>query len=275
MTPDESQTPTATPPPTPDRLWAEQLASGMALLVGLLIFMAFFHPKMLSAGAAVLGPNYLSVYGWASAIGVAVQIVVHEGGTILAAWWLGYPLSFRFFGFGANATAILEYQPRRPWRDALVGMAGPVTGTLVSLILAAIFYCDYNPDKPQTLPPFFLGMACVGYFYNLFTLIPVLDLEGGWIAFSIAPQGWFFGLVAMALELVTELNLVLLCVFSFALPRLVLLITARMPRADLACSQRQRLAINISYFVLVIALAWFSSRTFDALPGYVRDTMGD
>ena len=31
-------------------------------------------------------------------------------------------------------------------------------------------------------------LPAVGYFYNLFTLIPILDLEGGWIAPAIAPQ---------------------------------------------------------------------------------------
>ena len=50
---------------------------------------------------------------------------------------------------------------------------------------------------PRCMHPLFLGMACVGYFYNLFTLIPILDLEGGWIAPAIAPQAWLFGLVAI------------------------------------------------------------------------------
>ena len=45
-------------------------------------------------------------------------------------------------------------------------------------------------------------MSCVGCFYNLFTLIPLLDLEGGWIAPAITPGAWLLGLIAVAWELV-------------------------------------------------------------------------
>jgi Zn-dependent protease len=253
--------------PSPDRLWAEQLALGMALLVGILIFMAIFHAPMLSAGAAVLGPNDMEAYGGWSMLGIILQVVIHELGTIVVAWRLKLPIRLRFFGFGANATAILEKLPRRVWTDAVVGLAGPVTGTVFSVALALTYNCTDNP--------LFLGMACVGYFYNLFTLIPILDLEGGWIAPAFAPQAWLFGLVVMTLELTNVFNLVLLCVVSFALPRFILLIRARAPRTDLGCTTPQRVMISVAYFVLVVGLAWFGSTTFDELPKLVREAMGD
>jgi hypothetical protein len=118
-------------------------------------------------------------------------------------------------------------------------------------------------------------MACVGYFYNLFTLIPILDLEGGWLAPAIAPQAWLLGLVALALEMTSAFNLVLLCVISFALPRFFLLLRARAPRTDTACTMTQRVAVGLGYFILVIGLAWFGSTTFDELPRLVRESMGD
>jgi Zn-dependent protease len=264
---EKSVSPVSTAPPSPDRLWAEQLAMGMALLVGILIFMAIFHAPMLSAGAKVLGPNDLDAYGWVSVVGIVLQVVIHELGTIVVASRLKLPVRFRFFGFGANATAILENQPRRVWTDAVVGFAGPLTGTALSVGLALIY--DYTEN------PLYLGLACVGYFYNLFTLIPILDLEGGWIAPAIAPQAWLFGLMATALELTNVFNLVLLCVVSFAVPRFFLLIRARAPRTDLPCTTPQRVMVAVGYFVLVIGLAWFGSTTFDELPRLVRESMGD
>jgi len=271
----ETKNPAATPSLSAARLWAEQLAIGMAVFVGILIFMALFHESMLSEGAKVLGPNYLGAYGWASLVGIILQVVVHEAGSIVVAWRLGLPVHFRLFGFGANATATLEPLPRRPWIDARVGLAGPVTGTVVSLILAGLFLVANNPDKPQISAPFFLGMACVGFFYNLFTLIPILDLEGGWIAPAIAPQAWLFGLVLAVLELTRGFNLVLLGIIAFGLPRLILLITARAPQLDTACTTRQRVIVNFSYFTLVLLLAWLGTWTFQSLPDLVRDTMGD
>jgi Zn-dependent protease len=265
--PEKSVSSASTASPSPDRLWAEQLAMGMALLIGLLIFMALFHAKMLSAGGAVLGPNDMDAYGGWAVLGIFLQVVIHELGTIVVAWRLKLPLQLRFFGFGANAAAILEKVPRRVWTDAVVGFAGPLTGTLASVALALTYnITDY---------PLFLGMACVGYFYNLFTLIPILDLEGGWIAPALAPQAWLLGLIASALELTSQFNLVLLCVVSFALPRFILLLRARAPRTDLGCTTPQRLMVAIGYFVLVVGLAWFGSTTFEELPRLVRESMGD
>lgn len=240
---------------------------GMALFMGILIFMAIFHPKKLSVGVEVLGPNDIDAYGWMSVLGVFLQVFIHEAGTLVTAWKLGLPLRFRIFGFGSNAAAILEARPRNVWTDAAVGFAGPLTGSVVSIILALVYHFTDNP--------LYLGMACVGYFYNLFTLIPILELEGGWIAPAIVPPAWLLGLVGCLIELAHGFNLVLLGVVSFAVPRFILLIRARMPRTDLACTPKQRLVISVGYFVLVIALAWLGSKTFEILPSLVREAMGD
>ena len=249
---------------------------GLALLIGIMTFMAIFHSAMLSAGAEVLGPNDLDAYGWVSILGIFLQVVVHELGTIVVAWRLKLPLHFRFFGFGANCTAILEYLPRKVWRDAMVGLAGPVTGTVVSLALHGVYEITKAQDASMHVGnPLFLGMACVGYFYNLFTLIPILDLEGGWIAPALAPQAWLLGLIASGFHLVNAFNLVLLCVVAFAVPRFVQLLRARAPRTDTDCTTPQRVVVAVIYFVLVIGLAWVGSKTFDVLPTLVRDSMGD
>jgi Zn-dependent protease len=239
----------------------------MALLIAILVFMAVFHPAVLSAGAKVLGPDDLDAYGWASIVGIFLQVVIHELGTILVAWRMKLVLRYRLFGFGANATAILENQPRRIWTDAVIGLAGPVTGTAFSGLLALTYNLTDNP--------LFLGMACVGYFYNLFTLIPILDLEGGWVAPAISPPAWLLVMVATTLELCNAFNLVLLCVLCFAVPRLVLLIRARAPRTDTGCTPKQRITIGAIYIVLLVGLAWFGSSTFDELPRLVRESMGD
>ncbi len=114
--------------PSPGRLWAEQLAMGLALLVAILSFMAFYHPQLLSRGGQVLTTGDLAAYGWASGLGRLPPLRLHEAGTLAAARRLRLPLRFRFFPFGVNAAAILNALPRRVWIDALVGLAGPVTG---------------------------------------------------------------------------------------------------------------------------------------------------
>jgi hypothetical protein len=261
---------------SPNRLWAEQLAFGLALLLGILIFLALFHTKLLTSAAEVLGPNDLDAYGWVSVAGILLQILVHELGTIGCIWWLKLPLKLRFFGFGANATATLETLPRNVWRDAVVGISGPLTGTVVSVALHGVYeITKYQDAEMQVGYPIFLGMACVGYFYNLFTLIPILDLEGGWIAPALAPQAWLLGLIGCVLRLTGGFNLVLLCVVAFAVPRFVLLIRNVAPRTDTACTTQQRVIIAVLYFFLVIGLAWVGGKTFEVLPKLVHYQMGD
>jgi hypothetical protein len=270
-------TPSDSPAPiSRDRLWAEQLAMGMGLLLAVLIFLAIFHSSdTLAAGFKIFGPNYLKAYPVGAALGILLQLVVHEAGTLFVAWRLKLPLRFRFFAFGANATAILENQPRTTWTDAVVGFAGPITGSLVSVILAAIFAVTYNPEYPDPNAPLLLGMACVGYYYNLFTLIPVLDLEGGWIAPALAPQAWFIGIFVSLYTLTQDFNLFLLGVVCFAVPRLFLLIRARAPREDLACTQRQRIIAALCYIVLVILLAVLSNWTYEQMARLVTEAMSD
>ncbi len=81
--PPPSDSPSA--PVSADRLWAEQLAMGLALMLGLLIFMALYHPKVLSMGAKVLTTNDMPAYGWAAAVGVFLQLLINEAGTQVAA----------------------------------------------------------------------------------------------------------------------------------------------------------------------------------------------
>jgi Zn-dependent protease len=271
------ETEASSPPPSPARLWAEQLAMGLALLTGILMFMALFHQKTLAAGMSIFGPNDMKAYGVASIVGVVLQIVMHELGSIGALWWLKIPVRLRIFGLGATAAASLGQVPRNIWTDARVGLAGPLTGTIVSAVLAGIYWYTRSQDaSPAPVgEPFFLGMACVGAFYSLFTLVPILDLEGGWIAAAIAPQAWLAGLILTALELTSVFNLVLLGVVCFAVPRFFLLLRARAPRTDIGCTTPQRVMVALGYFALILALGWFSSWAFAAMPGLVRSEMGD
>ena len=264
--PSEPESPA--PLPSSDRLWAEQLAMGLGLFLVIVGFMAIVHPGMLASGMAVLGPNDVAAYGLASLVGIVLQVVVHELGTLIVAWRLKLPLRIRFFGFGANAAAILLPEPRRVWRDAVVGFAGPATGIIVSVVLAVVY--DVTQD------PFYLGMACIGYFYNLITLLPILDFEGGWIAPAIAPQAWLLGLIASGFMLANTatFNLVLLGIVCFAVPRFINILRVRAPRTDLECTTFERVVIPVAYFAAVLALAYFGSTTFAQMPTLIRGPMG-
>jgi len=209
----------------------------------------------------------LEAYGWMSAVGIVGQMILHEIFSLVAAKIYRLPLKLRYFPFGVNAAATLSAADRDVPTNAMVGMAGPLGGAIVCAVLAVIYWISGNP--------YFLGMACVGCFYNLFTLIPILELEGGWIAPALAPQAWLIGLILSLIELSRNFNLVLLGVVAFGFPRFVLLLRARAPREDLACTNKQRLGIGLLYFVLVLGLAALGSLWFEDLKRLVPEAMGD
>ena len=73
--------------------------------------------------------------------------------------------------------------------EARVGLAGPVLGTLGTLVVAGIYLATGND--------FWRALAFVGFFLNLFNLLPVLPLDGGRAMAAMAPWMWFVGFAAL------------------------------------------------------------------------------
>jgi Zn-dependent protease len=69
--------------------------------------------------------------------------------------------------------------------EARVGLAGPVLGTLATLVPLGIWLA--------TGEQFWQALAYVGFFINLFNLLPVLPLDGGRAMAALSPWVWFAG----------------------------------------------------------------------------------
>ena len=79
---------------------------------------------------------------------------------------------------GENATA-----------EARVGLAGPVLGTLGAAALIPVYLA--------TGDDLWRALAFVGFFLNLFNLIPLVPLDGGRAMAAMAPWMWFVGFAAL------------------------------------------------------------------------------
>src|SRR5947209_19850268 len=78
--------------------------------------------------------------------------------------------------------------------EARVGLAGPILGTVGAAACLVIGEASGSD--------FFRALAYIGFFLNLFNLLPVVPLDGGRAMAAMAPAMWFVGfglLVAMAL----------------------------------------------------------------------------
>ena len=153
------------------REWAGRLAAPLVLLAGLAIKFGAFSLKFfgifLSVGA------YALIWGWRFAIGFVLLILVHELGHFIEARRQGLKPSLPVFIPFIGAYVAIRDAPFDPWRNGLVAIAGPIAGGIGAL---AVFAAGEQLDSRLLL-----ALAYTGFFLNLFNLIPIGFLDGGFI----------------------------------------------------------------------------------------------
>jgi Zn-dependent protease len=97
--------------------------------------------------------------------------------------------------------------PKDAVAEARVGLAGPVLGSLGCLIPLAIYWL--------TGDELFRALAYVGFFLNLFNLLPVLPLDGGRAMAALSPWMWLVGFAGLVALVIFFPNPILLLVVLF------------------------------------------------------------
>jgi Zn-dependent protease len=96
------------------------------------------------------------------------------------------PLFIPFFG-----AAIFQRQhPTDALKQAQIGIAGPIAGTIGATAAFVLYGSTHNP--------ILLLWAYVGFFINLFNLIPMSPFDGGRAMAAMAPWMWLLGFALMA-----------------------------------------------------------------------------
>src|SRR5271168_3271724 len=71
---------------------------------------------------------YSWTFGWPFAAGFVVLIFVHEMGHVIAAKWLGLPVTAPIFIPFVGAYITMKENPRDAWTEALMAYGGPLAG---------------------------------------------------------------------------------------------------------------------------------------------------
>ena len=150
--------------------------------------------KVLSTSATMLVSiaAYSLIWGWAFAAGFVVLLLVHEMGHVIQLRREGIEASAPMFIPFMGAFVAAKSLGDDAGAEARVGLAGPVLGSLACLIPVAIWQATGNE--------FWQALAFVGFFLNLFNLLPVLPLDGGRAMAALSPWVWavgYAGLVAL------------------------------------------------------------------------------
>src|SRR3954468_20185721 len=192
------------------RLLGPIVAAGVLLAkFGKVALLLLTKAKFLTTSGSMLVSiaAYSLIWGWKFAAGFVALLFVHEMGHFIQmrregvqpSWMLFIPFLGAAVGarsLGGSAVA-----------EARVGLAGPVLGTLGSLVVAGIYLA--------TGQEFWRALAFTGFFLNLFNLLPVLPLDGGRAMAAMTPWMWLLGFGAMVALLFIAPNPILILILVF------------------------------------------------------------
>src|SRR5712692_8169101 len=229
------QEPTSTPPeyggadipadsphhysPPPSRAVNRGLLGGLAAILiaawsygkYLLLFALKFKAFGTLITLAISFAAYAVFWGPWFAAGLVLMILVHELGHVFEIRRQGMQASAPLFIPFMGAAIFQRSHPSDALKQAQIGIAGPIAGTL-GATAAFVLY-------GATQSPVLLLWALVGFYINLFNLIPVGMLDGGWI---LAPASkWFqvagfaaLGVLAFAFHMYLSPILILIVVLG-------------------------------------------------------------
>src|ERR687895_1288141 len=172
-------------------LAAPLIAAGLLIWKFKALVVALFKFKLFSVAGTMLVSvaAYALLWGWKFAIGLVLLLFIHEMGHVLEARRQGLPTTAPMFIPFLGALITMKELPHDVWREARVALAGPILGTVGAV---AFLIVGEATDRD-----FFTAMAYVGFFLNLFNLLPIVPLDGGRAVAALHPAFWLVGLVGL------------------------------------------------------------------------------
>jgi Zn-dependent protease len=198
---------------------------------------------------------YAWFWGLPFAIGFVLLIFVHELGHVLELRRQGVPASAPLFIPFLGAVIGMKELPDDAWKEARVALAGPILGSIGALA------CWIAAET--TGSELLQALAFVGFFLNLFNLIPIVPLDGGRAAGALHPALWFVGLLMMIGIVVLNPNPLLLIIVVLGGIDLWQRWRSRGEAAEYyRLTLAQRATVGVVYLGLVAALALAMSATY-------------
>jgi len=187
------------------RLLGPLVAVGVLLAkFGKVALLLLTKAKFLTTSASMLVSiaAYSLIWGWKFAAVFVALLFVHEMGHVIQMRREGVQPSWMVFVPFLGAAVGARSLGGSALAEARVGLAGPVLGTLGTLVVAGIYLA--------TGEDFWRALAFVGFFLNLFNLLPVLPLDGGRAMAAMAPWMWGVGFGALLILLFVAPNPILI-----------------------------------------------------------------
>jgi Zn-dependent protease len=214
-------------PPTAEELDKERKRSRLKKIGAPLVPLAVLAGKaklLLLALAKIkavttLGTMFISIaayalaFGWPFAVGFVLLLFVHEMGHVIQLRREGVEASAPVFIPFVGAVIAAKSMGENAAAEARVGLAGPILGTVGTLIPLAIWLA--------TGSDLWRALSYIGFFINLINLMPVLPLDGGRAMAVLGPMVWIVGiLIAVAVAAIFLGPIMLLFILLLGGPEL-------------------------------------------------------
>jgi Zn-dependent protease len=187
------------------------LALALAKLATKLKALLLLAPKLkllTTSGSMLVSIGaYALLWGWRFGVGFVLLLLVHEMGHVIQLRREGIRASAPMFVPFMGAVVAMRELPKDAAAEARVGLAGPVLGSLGALLPLALYGI--------TGEELFRALAFIGFFLNLFNLLPVLPLDGGRAMAALSPWMWLAGYAGLVALTVAFPNPIMLLVLLF------------------------------------------------------------
>ncbi len=188
------------------KIWAPIAALGFLVWKFKAVALALFKFKIFTTSASMLVSigAYSLIWGWKFALGFVLLLLVHEYGHVLQLRREGVEASAPMFIPFLGAVIAAKSMGDDAAAEARVGLAGPVLGAAGCLVPLGIWLAGGDE--------FWQALAFVGFFLNLFNLLPVLPLDGGRAMSALSPRIWVAGFLILVATAVVFPNPIVLII---------------------------------------------------------------
>ena len=207
-------------------------------------------PVLTTSGTMLLSMvTYSFLFGWRYSVGFVLLIFFHEMGHFLAARQRGLKVGAPTFIPFVGAWIQMKEIPHDVETEAYVGIAGPVAGTITSVLCYAL--------ARQEQSGLLMALAYAGFMINLFNLIPLSPLDGGRITAILSPKIWWLGVPILAALFFVNPSPMLILIAVLALPQLLNTMRGQdtMPPQYYAVPMETRIHYGLWYLGLTAYLA--------------------
>jgi Zn-dependent protease len=263
----------AAPQPQPRRRQRTGIAGGILAALAaawaygkyiMLLGLKFPIVKTLLTLAISLG-LYAAFYGPWFAVALVVMILIHEMGHVVEIRRQGMQASAPLFIPFMGAAIFQRSHPTDAYHQALIGIAGPIAGTVGATAAFALYGATGNGVL--------LLAALIGFYINLFNLLPIAPLDGGWVLAPLSKWVFVGGFAILAVALIALhvfLGPILFLVLLFGIPAVIERFRNDQSAYYQAVPAQAKLALGVGWLLLVAYLGVASYQVHGLLNTFVR-----